>query len=276
MALLETQSRRRSQWAVRGRQFAVIAVVSIVSLAGLRAILWGQAKSVTSLRVVDHNDLMAESFAEAFARGYLTWDARQPELHERQVASFVSSALEPGAGFTPPDRGAQAVVWTAVLQDLTISKRRRLVTVAAQTTGSLYYLSVSVERDRHGLLFVSHYPALVGPPATNTEAAPRDEEEIADVGLRATARRAVTNYLAREGQNLRADLQSRAVVSLPATELAVRSTDSITWASPNRVAVEVQVSGGHSQRLLRYELDVVKRDRWYVRSIQFNPTGRRR
>jgi hypothetical protein len=274
--LLKTQSRRRSQWLARARQVAAIVVIGILCAAGLRATFASNATSVPNLQVASKNDLAAESFAEAFARAYLTWDGDRPEQHEQQVAGFISSALEAGAGFTPPHRGAQSVLWTAAIHDVRLRKQRRLITIAAQTTGPLYYLSVSVERDRNGFLFVPGYPALVGPPATNTEIPSGSEEEVADVGLRAIVRRAVANYLAREEPDLRADLHPRAVVSMPTAELEVRSTDAVTWAAPNRVAVEAQVREGGSQRTLRYELDVIKRDRWYVRSIQVNPTGRRR
>jgi hypothetical protein len=149
------------------------------------------------------------------------------------------------------------------------------VTVAADTTAGPYYLSVPVERDAHGSLFVPHYPALVGAPPMATHAAASDEPEVENSGLRSVARRAVTNYLAREDANLRADLDRSAVVALPPRAFELRDVSAITWAGPRRVAVQVRAEGGGASWELRYELGVVRRERWYVRSIETNPQERR-
>ena len=79
-----------------------------------------------------------------------------------------------------------------------------------------------------------------------------------------------------ERDNLRADLDRGAVVSLASAAMTVRSTDSVTWAAPRRVAVTIaaeDVEG--AEWTLRYELSVVRRDRWYVRAISIDPTSRR-
>jgi hypothetical protein len=85
---------------------------------------------------------------------------------------------------------------------------------------------------------------------------------------------AVRNYLAGRRDDLLADLAPGAVVSLPERPLRLRSTDAITWARrPRLVAVEVEAPTG--QRLtLRYELAVARRDRWYVRAIEVDPTSK--
>jgi hypothetical protein len=124
------------------------------------------------------------------------------------------------------------------------------------------------------LLAVARYPALVGGPPTRRKAAPADEPDVEDAQLRAVASRAVTNYLRREGTNLRADLDAEAVIALPAAPLEVESIDSISRAGRGRVAVELRAKGHGAAWTLRYELDVVKRERWYVRSIQTDPGGR--
>ena len=54
------------------------------------------------------------------------------------------------------------------------------------------------------------------------------------------AARAITNYLRREGANLRADLDREAVVALPAAQLEVKSIDSISRVRPGRIAVEAR------------------------------------
>ena len=264
----------RSRWAARLRSGLALLVIAILSAAGLRAAVTGPTEPPRVPLPAVPQDLEAEGFAETFARAYLTWDAAHPERHAQGVAPFASAVLESGAGLTVPRGTRQEVVWTAPVQDRRLADGRRLVTVAAQTTAELYYLSVPVGRDRNGFMFVSHYPALVGGPAANPRSQTRGEPEVEDPLLDAVARRAVTNYLARETSDLRADLAPTAVVSLPPAALEVRSVDRVVWAGPRRVAVELRAATGGAELTLRYELDVVKRERWYLRSIQVNPNSK--
>jgi hypothetical protein len=270
----------RSAWLVRcaGRapRAGFIALIAILSLAGLLTVLTGGPEPVQLRGSEPATDLAAESFAEAFTRAYLTWDGAHPERHDNRVAAFTAEALESGAGLSVPASGTQEVSWTATVGDEALSTTRRLITVVAQTSAGLaYYVSVPVQRDRRGLMAVSRYPALVGAPPADTKAAPAYEPDVEDQQLQAVAGRAVTNYLRREGTNLRADLDREAVVALPAVQLEVRSIDSISRVGPGRIAVEARAEGRGAAWTLRYELEVVKRERWYVRSIQTNPTKRR-
>ena len=51
---------------------------------------------------------------------------------------------------------------------------------------------------------------------------------------------------------------------------------SVTWAAPRVVAVTVNAEGSDgASSVLRYELSVIRRDRWYVRAISTDPTFRR-
>jgi hypothetical protein len=267
-----SRSAWRIRWAGRVPRAAFTTLVVILSFVGLLTMLAGSPGPVR-LREAEHGrDLAAESFAEGFTRAYLSWNAAHPERHEKNVSAFTSDALEPGAGLSVPAKGAQQVTWTATVRDEAVSRRRRLITVAAETSsGSHYYLSVSVQRDRRGLMAISRYPALVGAPPVDTKADAVDEPEVGDGQLRAIARRAITNYLRGEGENLRADLDSDAVVALPPSSLRVTSISAINWARPRRVAIELRAEARGTAWTLRYELDVVKRERWYVRSIQINP-----
>ena len=262
----------RIRWAGRVPRAAFTSLVVILSFVGLLTVLGRSARSARSRPAEQARDLGSESFAEAFTRAYLSWDGARPEQHEREVDAFTSAALEPGAGLSVPVRGAQQVTWTATVRDEAASRRRRLITVAAETSsGSHYYLSVSVQRDRRGSMAISRYPALVGAPPVDTRLDAGDEPEVEDGRLRAIARRAITNYLRREGENLRADLDSDAVIALPPSRFEVTSIDAINWVRPRRIAIELRAEGRSAAWTLRYELDVVKRDRWYVRSIQINP-----
>jgi hypothetical protein len=219
-------------------------------------------------------EITEQGFAQAFARAYLSWDARHPDQHQRQVAAFLSAALDGDGGLQMPPRGQQQVLWTAAIQDEPDAHGDRVITVAAQTTRQLLYLAVPVHRTRRGFLAVPRYPALVGPPVSDPGAAPAEERDVSDGALRAVAQRAVTNYLAGQRSNLLADLDPAAVVSLPTTVLEVRSVRSITKAAGDRVAVEVAAGDDAGIRwTLRYELTVVHRDRWYVRAIEPDPVA---
>jgi hypothetical protein len=269
----------RPMWLVRGAgslvRVAVIGLIGIFAVSGFLGLFIGKSESARGRRAEPPRDLAAESFAEGFTRAYLTWDASHPERQEQQVSAFAADALGAGAGLSPFAGRSQKVVWTATAEDEGVSRTQRRITVAAETSGHVpYYVSISVRHDRRGLMVVSGYPALVGPPPVDTSVSPPDEAEVGDAELRAVVRRAITNYLGREGTNLRADLDSRAVVALPVSVLKVASVDSITWVRPGRLALELRAEGSGATWTLRYELDVVKRGRWYVRSIQTNPRGR--
>jgi hypothetical protein len=263
----------RVRWLARAPKLALGLLVGVLTLAGLRSVIAGPPAAPSPRATSPAPDVAAEGFAEAFSRAYLTWHASTGEEQERRVAGFVSNSLEPGAGFVPPSKGGEAVRWTAVIQDTTTGRRSRLVTVAVETTRRSAYLAVPVSRDAHGSLFVAAYPAFVGGPAVATSAAAADEDEIEDGRLRAVVERALRNYLERQPQDLRADLAPDAVVSLPPETLLLQSVDQVTRARPGVVACTVSARDQHGAELrLRYELSVVRRDRFYVRSIATDPT----
>ena len=249
----------------------------LLAAVGVKATLAPRAASTPAPRApaAGVRDITEQGFAQAFARAYLSWDARNPDQHQRQVAAFLSDALDGDGGLQMPPRGEQQVLWSAAIQDQTDAHGDRLITVAAQTTRQLLYLAVPVHRTRRGFLVVPRYPALVGPPVSDPGAAPAEERDVSDGALRAVAQRAVTNYLAGQRTNLLADLDPAAVVSLPTTVLDVRSVrvdheGGATTGWPSRSRPPTTPA---SQWTLRYELTVVHRDRWYVRAIEPDPVA---
>jgi hypothetical protein len=253
-----------------------IGALLVLAAVGVKATVAPRTASVTATAApaTDARDITAQGFAQAFARAYLSWDARDAEQHQRQVAPFLSGSLDGDGGLQVPAHGRQQVLWSTAIQDQPDARRDRVITVAVQTTRQLLYLAVPVHRTDHGFLVVRQYPSLVGPPVSDPAVAPAEEPDVTDDGLRAVAQRAITNYLAGERTNLLADLDAGAVVSLPTVTLDVRSVRSITQAARERVAVEVSASDATgTQWTLRYELAVVHRDRWYVRTIQTAPVA---
>jgi hypothetical protein len=255
---------------------AVAGVVCLLALAGLKSALVGPDERPALRPRSSSPDLAVEGFAELFARSYLSWRASSPAAHEQELSAFMSAALESGGGVSLPERGSEQALWTAPVGDQPLGPGQRLVTVAAQTTRRLVYLAVPVSRTAAGLLFVPSYPALVGGPARSAGAQSPEEQPVEDAALRAVVRRALANYLAREPQNLRADLDPRALVSLPPQPLRLTSLDELTRSGPERVGAQVTVTDTEGASLtLRYELAVVLRDRWYVRSIGWRPVSGR-
>ena len=111
-------------------------------------------------------DPAAEGFAQLFARRYLTWEAADPEAHQRALAAYLGVGMEADAGLQPPSGGEEQVQWTEVVQERAGAPGERVFTVAAQTdSDGLVYLAVSVARARGGVLELASYPALVGAPA---------------------------------------------------------------------------------------------------------------
>jgi hypothetical protein len=249
-------------------------LVGILCIAGLRAAVAGPAESAAPPPPpVELPDTSVAAFAEGFARTYLTWDEEHSESREEALSTYLADQLEDDGGLSPGDGSVQDVSWTAVVA-AEPGDERTLVTVAAQTTSRLAYLSVPVARDDRGFLTVADYPAFVGPPATSSDYDPPPEDEVDERQLAKVVERAVGNYLGRSVDNLRADLTPGAVVSLPPESMQLTDTDSITWVEePSRVAIQVEAEDDAGDSwTLRYELEVTKSDRWYVRSLQVDPT----
>ena len=269
MITSESRTLRAIRWRARAPRLALYLAAGVLSLAGIRAIAAPSQPAPVAPPATAPVDLEAHALAERFARAYLTWDARHPERREARLSRLMSSQLDPDAGLVPADGSQQTVDWTTVAASRLAGPRRKVVTVAASTSAGMRHLAVPVERDARDLLFVSAYPALVGPPPITRAAVASEEPDVEDGQLRRVATRAARNYLARDAADLRADLAPDAVVSLPGERLRLRSVDRVTWAErPDAVAVEVQASSADGGLwTLRYELAVAKRERWYVRAV---------
>ncbi len=222
-------------------------------------------------------DLAAEGFAQLFARRYLSWEADDPEAHQRALAAYVGAGMEPGAGLQPPSGGEEQVQWTEVVQERTAAPAElRVYTVAAQTdTAGLVYLTVSVARARSGVLELAGYPAFVGAPVAGSASGGGALREVSDAALQTVVERALRNYLADSAAELAADLTSTARVSLPAQALRLESVQRLDWSPEGGQAVSatVQAQDARGARYtLAYALDVTRvAGRWEIAAIQMDP-----
>lgn len=249
-------------------------LVLILCVAGVRNIFGSRPASAAPVAIASHYDVGAAAFAQSFASTYLTWGPGVPEGERiRALKPFLAQGVESDAGLEPAPKSADSVTGTEVAEE---SRAGSVidVLVVAETSAGTQYLSVPVARGERGLLAVVSYPALVGAPAT---AAGEDElrmNPVEDQGLETVVSRALRNYLTGQAANLRADLTPEAVVSLPPEPLEVSEIDAANWLVPKRtVAVQVEAKDQQGARLtLTYQVGVVRRVRWYVDSIQVDPT----
>ncbi len=232
--------------------------------------------STRSAPVAAAPDLAAQGFAQLFARRYLTWEANDPEAHQRALAPFVGASMEADAGLQPPAGGEEQVQWTEVVQERTATPGEHVYTVAAQTdTAGLVYLTVSVQRAADGALQLTGYPAFVGAPASGPAGTDNKLREVSDPALQTVVERALRNYLADSGAELAADLTSTARVSLPAQALSLEAVQHLNWSPAGGDAVSAIVvaqDARGARYTLAYELDVAEvAGRWEVAAIQTNP-----
>jgi hypothetical protein len=226
---------------------------------------------------VQHIDQGAEAYAIAFARAYLTVNARDPQQHVRALAPFVDANGDPDGGYSPPEDLTQDVSWATVVQSRPSELGGETYTVAAQTSPSgPVYLTVTVRRDSAGSLQLVGLPALVGPPQSRPaqNASGDTLAAVVDSDVTEVTTRALRNYLAGDSTDLRADLSPAAVVSMPAPPLRLQRVEQVVWGpSARSVLATVDATdprGGLFQ--LTYEIDVDRSGaRPYVSAIQTNP-----
>jgi hypothetical protein len=85
----------------------------VIAAVGVKATVAPRAASITAAApATDARDITAQGFAQAFARAYLSWDARAAEQHQRQVAPFLSGSLDGDGGLQVPPRGRKQVLWS--------------------------------------------------------------------------------------------------------------------------------------------------------------------
>ncbi|HWT94851.1 MAG TPA: conjugal transfer protein [Solirubrobacteraceae bacterium] len=267
----ELRSLVRVRAAARAPRVVAVTALAVLSLSGLKGLIATPVPPPAPTTLAAESTGSAATFAESFARAYLTVDPSRAERWSTAVAAFAPTGF---GALEQPSRRAMRVRWTAVVDWSRVSPRRVVVTVVADTSVGLLHLAIAVDRSAAGALQVGAAPALVGGPIVNRDARPTVEREVDDEALRAVAGRVVKNYLARERDDLAADLAPGAVVSLPDLRLRVASLDGVTW-SGRRVAVAVTARGRGGLRLaLRYELVVVRRGgRWLVRTVHTNPVA---
>lgn len=225
-------SARLGRVRARAPRWAFLALVCVLSAAGLHSIFAPPSAAPVSVASGPPTDYAEQNFALGFARAYLSYDAGRPEEREAALEPFVGPGLEAGAGFIPPRSGAQQVHWADVAQVQRPLAGGVAITVAAQLSDARepVYLSVPVARGEGGAIFLAGYPSFVGAPlAAAGHISGRAGQPVSDEAVTALIRRALGNYLAGDAEDLSADLAGAATVTLPGAGLKLGGVEELEW-----------------------------------------------
>jgi hypothetical protein len=256
-------SPRRHRLAARLPRYLFLAATAALCLAGVKAILAPAMQAAPLGSEADAPDAAAESFAVGFARAYLSYDSLHREERPFALAEFPTAGLEAGAGFAPPRFGFQDVEWASVAQVQQLLAGGLGITVVAKvsTHKRPVYLSVPVKRGEDDALYIAAYPSFVGAPLSSAAgAATEGGAEIAGGELPRLVKRALTNYLRGDVEDLGADLAPAATVTIPTQGLRLTNLTDLRWATDlESGAVLATIEAEDSARghyTLRYEVGV--------------------
>jgi hypothetical protein len=214
-------------------------------------------------------DEEARAFAASFARAYLT--APAPPL-ERYVTPDLAAAI--GAEYDPHAR--QQVGAVSVAREASLGPSKALITLAAAVGDETRYLAVPVARDAAGGLAVTDLPALVGPPARARIEAPQLEPVDADErpAIEDVLKRFLTAYLADDAEGLEYLVPPGTRISPVGQPYELTGITSLSLAAPPKgrtrtVWTSVRARDVQSRATygLRYRLELVRDDRWYVSAV---------
>ena len=253
------------RWRSRAPRLAFVAATSVLAALGAQRLITPLPSASVAASRAPTEDLAARALAEDYARVYLT---AEPDALGSELTWWPRAD-----GHDARNSARRSLRWTSVVADQPNRDGLRTVTVAVRAERSLTYLAVTVGRDTKRRLVIAAPPAIVGPPPMARDGLSEPELEVEDPAVRDVAARVVRHYLARHRQDLRADLDRGAAVTLPAQPLRLTAVDAITWVRrAHRVAVVVTAQDHSGSRLpLRYELALVRRaGRWLVHTVHVN------
>lgn len=228
-------------------------------------------------RVASSADPAAEGLAVRFVRDYLSYSSQSQGQRERALAGMVGGPLDQDAGFSAPGSGSERVIAAQVIADTPVGGGAHRYTVMASTTrAGTVYLAVTVGHDARGALELVGAPAFVGAPSTAPAVDDPSEpgQVITDGRLTAVISRALRNYLAGATGQLQADVLPGVTVHAPALRLRLVQVERIAWTQQNRlVGVDLRAADRTGATYeLHYDVGVTDRDRWFVTSIEGQPT----
>jgi hypothetical protein len=214
-------------------------------------------------------DEEARAFAADFARAYLT--APEPSLERFVTPDLAATIAADFDAHSRQDVGAVSVARVAGL-----GPSQALITVAAAVGGDTRYLAVPVARDAGGGLVVPDLPSLVGPPARAVVEAPSHEpiDSSERPAIEDVLKRFLTAYLAGEADGLEYLVPPGTRISPVGQRYELVGITSLQLAAPPKGRVRVVWTSVRARDVqsraiygLRYRLQLVRDDRWYVAAV---------
>lgn len=269
-----------SVWAARlrvfGPRYVALGVLLVLLALGVRSLVSPSESKSIALR--SGADAPSEDFALQFARAYLTYDARWPALRTQELARFIPVGFDRDGGVFVGS-GAQRVLWVDVASDQPAVVGGRVITVAAgvSTQAAPVYLAVTVRHPAGRPVSLVGYPSFVGAPLVGRESEATTYDEVTEPSVKEVVGRVLRNYLAGSVVNLKADLTSDAVVTLPTLRLQLERIDSMGWVGGRHSRAIVATVTASDPRgtsyTLTYEVGLAYRERPYVDFVGVIPTG---
>jgi hypothetical protein len=254
--------------------------VAVVLVRGVAAIVAGPEPADHRVPAADRggaSDDEARAFVVRFVHAYLDPSSRG------QITRFLADGLSDRVATVPPRSPGASVASTTVAREVSLGDSRALITVAALASdGTSRYLSVPVERDRHGGLAVSALPSFSPPPPPAADQG-EDVDPLTGPGaeaIGALVRRFLREYLSGADAGALAYLLAPdATVAPMPPGLAVVSIDALdeVASSPGpahrtvRASVSVRDRRTGSVYPLSYRIDIGRRDRWHVVAVAGGP-----
>jgi hypothetical protein len=250
-------------------------LVFVLLARGLTSLLaTDDAASRTVVKPLAHStvtwpDEEARAFAAGFARDYLT--APEPSL-ERYVTPDVAATI--AADFDPHAR--QDVSAVSVARVASLGPSEALITVAAEVGDGTRYLAVPVARDAGGGLVVSDLPSLVGPPARAVIEAPSYDpiDSNERPAIEDAVKRFLTAYLAGDAEGLEYLVPPGTRITPVGQRYDLVGITSLLLAAPPKGRVRTVWTSVRARDVqsratygLRYRLQLVRDDRWYVAAV---------
>lgn len=271
-----SQSARAARLRALAPRYLAAAALAVLVALGVRSLL--SPTPSASAPAPLGADAPSEDFALQFARAYLTYDAEHPGAHTQALAPFLPDGLQRGGGFFVTS-GEQRVLWAEVASDQPALVGGRAITIAAGVSSQRVpvYLAVTVRHPAGQALALVGYPSFVGAPSVDIDSGVASGEAVSDPAVAEVVERVIRNYLERSPANLKADLTSDAVVTLPTVALRVQSVVGVVWVgAPGSGAVLITVTAADARGAtytLAYELGMAYRERPYVDFIEVIPTA---
>jgi len=253
---------------------AIWIVLALLLVRGVGAVLAQPQKSAPGGDVASTAaDQASAALAVRFARTYIE------DPSPRALTPFLAEGARVGAGHAPVGVGA-GVAQAEVSATQRLGGGREILTVACELRdGRTVYLAVPVSRSGAGEVAVTGAPWVVAAPSTAGVAAerPRPIAGPDAAAIRSLVEKFIPAYLAaRSPRDLSYLLAPRAsVVPLAGSLELLGAAGAVSQLGDGEgvrrtvvVACRLRDPGSRAVYRLAYRLGVIKRNRWYVESVE--------